>query len=141
MKRKSVIKIEGAEIGSNKILFFCSDGSSYLMSSIVEDGKQYVENISGDIHSILGSRIIIAEKVTTISHDILEKMKEPLVEPMESICDGVTTDTGVLFKLSTIKGKVSIKWFARSDSYVKDVCFLKEAPHDIDINFYHYFRV
>ena len=49
------------------------------MSTIVEDGKSCVENISGEIHSILDNRIIIAEKVTTIIRDMLEKMKEPLV--------------------------------------------------------------
>lgn len=95
------------------------------MSTIVEDGKSCVENISGEIHSILDNRIITAEKVTTIIRDILEKMKEPLVESMESICDGVTTDTWVLFNLSTVKGKVSIKWFARSHN-VEDVFFCKK---------------
>ena len=80
---------------------------------------------SGEIHSILDNRIIRAEKVTTIIRDILEKMKEPLIESMESICDGVTTDTWVLFNLSTVKGKVSIKWFARSHN-VEDVFFCKK---------------
>ena len=71
LKGKTITKIEGAEVGSDKILFFCSDGSIYLMSAIVEDGKSYVENISGEIHSILDNRIITAEKVTTIIRDIL----------------------------------------------------------------------
>ena len=52
-------------------------------------------------------------------------MKEPLIESMEFICDGVTTDTWVLFNLSTVKGKVSIKWFARSHN-VEDVFFCKK---------------
>ena len=140
LKGKTITKIEGAEVGSDRILFFCSDGSIYLMSTIVEDGKSCVENISGEIHSILDNRIIIAEKVTTIIRDMLEKMKEPLVESMESICDGVTTDTSVLFNLSTVKGKVSIKWFARSHN-VEDVFFCKKTPYSVDIDSYHYFRV
>lgn len=140
LKGKTITKIEGAEVGSDKILFFCSDGSIYLMTTIVEDGKSCVENISGEIHSILDNRIIRAEKVTTIIRDILEKMKEPLVETMESICDGVPTDTWVSFKLSTIKGKVSIKWSARSHN-VEDVFFCKKTPYSVDINSYHYFRV
>lgn len=125
LKGKTITKIEGAEIGSDRILFFCSDGSIYLMGTIVEDGKSCVKNISGEIHSILDNRIITAEKVTTIIRDILEKMKEHLVESMESICDGVTTETWVLFKLSTVKGKVSIEWFTRSHN-VGDVFFRKK---------------
>lgn len=125
LKGKTITKIEGAEVGSDRILFFCSDGSIYLMSPIVEDEKSCVENISGEIHSILDNRIITAEKVTTIIRDILEKMKEPLVESMGSICDGVTTETWVLFNLSTVKGKVSIKWYNRSHN-VGDVFFRKK---------------
>lgn len=136
---KTIIKIEGAEVGSNEIRIFCSDGSIYLMLHLFEDDEEvYVENISGEIHSIINSPITMTEKVILMDCDMTEERKD-LLERMKSMYVA-SSYTWIWFKLSTETSEVMIRWFATSDFYAEDV-FFREILYDENAKSYPYFEV
>jgi hypothetical protein len=66
---KTIISIEGAEDGSESIRMVTSDGKKYLMAHH-GDGLDQVslEDTCGSIADIIGSPILLAEKVVSIEN-------------------------------------------------------------------------
>ena len=104
LKGKTITSIEGMEVGSTQIQFNCSDGYSYIMGHAftnVEPVEVQVDDICGEVDSLIGSPIVIAE----------ENYNE----------DGEPKNTSdkswlwVFYKFATIKGYVDIKWYGVSD--------------------------
>ena len=67
---KTIVSIEGLDLGSTKIIFECLDGSKYKMyydtDNDFEDGdlgrRVFVEEIVGSVFSIRGSPIYLLDK-------------------------------------------------------------------------------
>lgn len=91
---------------NEELKFATADGALYRMYH-----SQYccetvvVEEIIGDLEDIAGSPILLAEVVTN--------SEEPRSEGAESF-------TRTFYKLSTIKGSVTIRWLGTSNGYYSE---------------------
>lgn len=111
-------KIEGAEDGSDEIKFYESGHERFRMYHSQDCCESVsVEDICGDICDLIGSPIIEAE--------IVENDEGPKVNTYTS-SDGRThsyTDesgTWTFYKLGTIKGHVTIRWYGSSNGYYSE---------------------
>ena len=109
---KTLVEINGLIKESGKVIFECSDEKKYIMyheQSCCE--SVYVEDICGDINDLMGSPILEAEKISD------DQLPAP---------DGYCPDsyTWTFYKLATIKGSVTIRWYGSSNgNYSESVCF------------------
>lgn len=79
----------------------------------------YVEDVIGDLADLIGSPILSAELVT--SNENPEG-----VDPPEEYQDSFTWS---FYKLATIKGSVTIRWYGESNGYYsEEVTFAKLTP-------------
>ena len=98
----------------DEIKFFCNDGDVYLMYHSQDCCETVtIEDVIGDIDDLIGFPITMAEEVIS---------KE---NPKESnyIED---TFTWTFYKLATVKGYVTIRWYGESNGYYSEsVDFVK----------------
>lgn len=76
----------------------------------------YVEDIAGDWEDIIGSPLTLAEEVTQTSED---EGAKPKVDPEypEYPADSFTW---TFYKLGTVKGYVTIRWYGESNGYYSE---------------------
>ena len=109
---KTLTKILRTQDEDDKLEFFCSDGSVYEQYHKQDCCESvYIEDICGDLEDLIGNPILFAESVSSC-----EDIKE-LPSTEESF-------TWTFYKLATIKGSVTIRWFGESNGYYsEDVSF------------------
>ncbi len=110
---KTIIAITGLEAGSDRVEIFCDDGKKYLMHHSQDCCESVdVEDVAGDIQDLIGSPLTMAEEV--------ESNENP---------EGVKPDyqdsfTWTYYKLATVNGYVTIRWYGSSNGYYSErVCF------------------
>jgi hypothetical protein len=106
---KTIVAISGAEDGSKIVHIKTSDGKKYTMSRYW-DGSDTVSLVDtcGDISDIIGSPILLAENVVSTEDDPTQHY------------------TWSFYKLSTIKGSLTLRWCGYSECsgyYSEDVGF------------------
>lgn len=103
---KTITKIEG-EKGGEKLVFECEDGSVYGMFHEQDCCEEvYLEDIVGELDDLLNSPVLMAEKVSN-----------------EGDCKWGSC-TWTFYKLATIKGYVTLRWYGESNGYYsEDVTF------------------
>lgn len=109
---KTLTKIEKEE---NVLTFYTSEGEIYKLGHI-QDGWEdvYIEDICGDLDDLIGTPILIAEEVTNSD------------DPPPSDREYDYSWTWTFYKLATIKGYVTIRWFGTSNGYYSEsVDFIK----------------
>lgn len=110
LKDKTITKIDGAVSGSDVINIFCSDDTEYRMYHS-QDCCETVEvsEIVGDISDITNSPILLAEEVSQEARS-------------SDVPDGQYFESGTwtFYKLSTIKGSVTIRWLGESNGYYSE---------------------
>lgn len=112
---KTLIEIEGAEADSEEIIFTCNDGTRYMMYH-EQDCCEWVRiiDICGNINDLIGSPITMAEDVSNLCEE-----NEPLSKYDVSY-------TWTWYKLATLKGYVTIRWYGESNGYYsEDVDFIQ----------------
>ena len=115
LKGKTIQSITGAKAGSEEILIETSDGRDYKMYHYQDCCESVsVEDIVGDIKDIIGSEILLAEEVTSNQNP-----------------DGVKKEyqdsfTWTFYKLSTIKGSVTIRWYGESNGFYSESVYFEE---------------
>ena len=114
---KTIVKIEGLEEGNDYVKFFTSDGDEYVMyhsQDCCEDVS--INDICGDIKDILNTPILLAEEVTDCD----------MPEDVNSEDYYHDSYTWTFYKLSTIKGDITIRWYGGSNGYYSErVDFVK----------------
>lgn len=98
---RTISKIEGAEKGSEEILFTLENGDIFCMYHEQDccEGVQ-IEDICGDINVLIGNPILLAEEVTN-----------------EGNLEYGDTCTWTWYHFATLKGYVTIRWYGESNGY------------------------
>ncbi len=108
LKGKTIVNIKG-EIGDDEMRFICSDQSEYVLyheSDCCESVT--IEDIDGDLSDLIGHPILVAEE--SISD---KNPKGCKFEYQDSF-------TWTYYKLDTIKGGVTIRWYGESNGYYSE---------------------
>ncbi|WP_367567272.1 hypothetical protein [Lacrimispora sp.] len=115
---KTLIKIDGANLGSDEIIFTCAEGSRYRMYHEQDCCESVeVEDITGDVDDLIGSPILMAEESSNSD--------EP---PRDIVYDDSYTWT--YYKLATAKGYVTFRWFGTSNGYYSESVDFVEVEKD-----------
>ena len=102
----------------DEILFKTSDGETYKMYHEQDCCEEVsIEDICGDLDNLIGTPITMAEEVVNIDET-----------PKESFDDSCTW---TFYKLATVKGYVTIRWYGTSNGYYSEsVDFVKLSTEE-----------
>ncbi len=111
-------------VEEDQVTFTTSEGAEYRMLHYQDCCESVtVEDVIGDIKDLLNSPITMAEEVVSD-----ETPEDSEIEPYDSF-------TWTFYKLATIKGYVTIRWFGESNGYYSesvDFCQIKDAVVETD---------
>ena len=112
---KTLTSIEN--INDHTILFITADGDQYKLTHIQDCCEDvYISDIEGDLQSLVGNPILVAEEVDSGDAG-------PLGDYVESY-------TWTFYKFATIKGHVDIRWYGSSNGYYSEsVDFIKSDDY------------
>lgn len=114
LKGAIISTIDGLETGSETVDIRTQDGKHYRMAYYQDCcASCSVEEIHGDVADLLNSPILLAEEVCNA--DEPSKKEHP-----ESF-------TWTFYKLATIKGSVTIRWYGSSNGYYCESPDFEEA--------------
>lgn len=102
---------------SSAICFYTSNGDIYKMyhdQNCCESVS--IEDICGDLEDIIGSPVLLAEK-TSNSGGGTEYTED---ENGEEYIGDKCSHTWTFYKLSTIKGSITIRWYGTSNGYYSE---------------------
>jgi len=114
LKGKTLTEIEGAKEGSDNIRFYTKDQVFVMYHSQDCCENVSVEDIIGDIDDLLNTPILLAEEVTS------DKNPDDIKKDCQS------SFTWTFYKLSTIKGSVTIRWYGESNGYYSESVTFEE---------------
>lgn len=112
---KTLISISGDK-SSQELIFETSDNKSYKMYHSQECCESVdIEDIIGDLSDLIGHPILMAEEVTNT-----DERKKGLEYSDEYF-------TWTFYKLATIKGSVTIRWYGTSNGYYSESVDFEEV--------------
>lgn len=112
LKGKTIIKIIGLRSGNNEVRIYCLDGSKYLMchfQSCCESVE--IDDVIGDVDDLIGSPLTIAGEIVAEAGSGFDEGPKGKFE---------SSHTWTFYKLATIKGYVTIKWYGTSNGYYSE---------------------
>lgn len=113
---KTVVEIQGGEVGSERLTFVCDDGTEYCMQYFDDCcASCSIEDISGDVKDLIGT-IVRAEVPSSL--DQFNEDAEALKSNGGSYMPESFTWT--FYIVGTNKGTVTIRWFGSSNGYYSE---------------------
>lgn len=107
---KTLTNISG-KVGDKELEFTASDGSKYVMFHRQDCCESVqVEDICGDLRDLLDSPILEAEEATNRDEDPEDCVREYRPDSF----------TWTFYKLRTINGGVTIRWYGTSNGYYSE---------------------
>lgn len=118
LKGKILTRILGLEKDNGVVYFYTSDGDIYKMYHEQDCCESVsIEDVCGDVEDLIDAPILLAECVC--SDENPEDSSESILEYQDSF-------TWTFYKLSTMKGDVTIRWYGTSNGYYSEsVDFVK----------------
>lgn len=112
---KTLVKIDG-KVGDDSIVFRTDNGEEYMLYHEQDCCESvYVEDIVGELNDLIGCPLLMAEEVSNAD--------EPIDSKIESYNE---SETWTFYKLATINGYVTIRWYGSSNGYYSErVSFIK----------------
>ena len=112
LEGKTLTEIIGA-IGDDKMIFVTDEGEKYKLFHELDCSELVlIEDIIGDANDLIGSPVLLAEEVT--HEDVTPAgVALPAYQSEDSF-------TWTFYKLSTIKGSVTIRWYGESNGYYSE---------------------
>lgn len=130
LKGKTIIKVQDLEPGSEQAFINCSDGTRFQMTYYNDCcASCSIEEVIGDIDDLLGQEILLAEEVKSRDPHPDEQAKRDKEESdwreqhprQDYIGDyAYRSETWTFYKLSTIKGSMTIRWYGNSNGYYSE---------------------
>ena len=108
---KTLVAIEGGRPRDEVMTFETTDGEVYKLyhqQDCCEDVR--LEDVIGDLNDLIGSPILMAEEVTSG-----ENPKDVNIPAEEQ-----DSFTWTFYKLATIKGYVTLRWYGQGDGYYSE---------------------
>ena len=110
---KVLFDVQGLEEGSESVGFTAEDGSAFILSHCQKCCEDvHIVDVCGDVEALIGVQILEAEEATS---------DEP--------AGGAELSLWTFYKLSTIKGSVTIRWYGESNGYYS----VGVAFHEVDV--------
>lgn len=106
---KTIVKIDGAETGSERMTFHTADNAFVMCHSQDCCESVEVEEIHGDVSDLIGTPILLAEAAE--STDAPEGWSRDYLPE---------SATWTFYKLATVKGYVTIRWLGESNGYYSE---------------------
>lgn len=111
LKGKTIESIEGLKVGSEEVYFQCTDGTRFRMVYYDDCcASCSVEDIAGDVNDLIGAEILIAKEQSNSDEN---PPGVPVYEYQDSW-------TWTFYKLATVKGYVTIRWYGSSNGYYSE---------------------
>lgn len=108
---KTLVRAE--KLGDDVIVFVTDAGEAYRMWHSQDCCESvYVEDIAGDLRDLIGSPILQAEEAENRGNPKSEKIGDTDYED--------ESHTWTFYKLATIKGGVTIRWYGSSNGYYSE---------------------
>lgn len=93
----------------DEIVFESVEGKMWRLYHSQDCCEQvYVEDVAGDLEDLVGSEIIFAEEVDNEPEPVVTRDYQP------------ESETWTFYKLGTIKGSVTIRWYGSSNGYYSE---------------------
>jgi hypothetical protein len=109
LKDKTILNLHGFGAGSYTICITCTDGTRYEMFHILHCCENVcIQDIIGDPADIMNSPILLAEEVSSCK------------DPPKYKKTNSNSFTWTFYKLSTIKGSVTIRWLGESNGFYSE---------------------
>ena len=110
LKGKTIVKITG-EKGDEEMVFHINNGDKYRLIYHHDCcASCSIEDICGDLDDLIGNPVLVAEESDN-------RETNPDGTKRESPSDSFTW---VFYKLDTIKGGVTIRWYGESNGYYSE---------------------
>ena len=115
LKGKVLVDIKGLKEGNDVVRFITNTGETYRMFHFQECCEYVsIEDVCGSVSNLIGSEILMAEEAVN-------------PDDKEALRDWDESYTWTFYKLATVKGYVTIRWYGTSNGFYSErVDFVKE---------------
>ncbi len=105
LKGKTLVSVDGMEVGSGSVTFVCADGTEYTMEHVQDCCESVaIDDVVGNVADLIGAPLLMADEVEG-------DMGPP---------NGYESWTWTFYKLATVNGYVDVKWLGTSNGYYSE---------------------
>jgi hypothetical protein len=94
-------------MANERLVFTLDDGTQYMLHHYQDCCESVeIEDIVGELDDLVGSPILMAEEISSVDEPAKEEYEESF--------------TWTFYKLATIKGYVTVRWYGSSNGYYSE---------------------
>lgn len=143
LKGKMLTKIE-TDCDGERMTFHCADGTVYQLKYYHDCcARCTVEDVCGELEDLLNSPILMADEVSSneptpelmaerrsqYDKEKAERGDDFCYDNFEDYCRSqFESETWTFYKLATVKGAVTIRWYGSSNGYYSERATFERLP-------------